>query len=142
MLATCDCQDAFDSLEQLHDPWIKIENPTNRVIAWRLLFPLIWHYGHLPSKLYLAMPWLGCLLALWLIACGNYRRLKNWPETSLAVGVIRRSHGFFVSTGWLAYFDSWFVLGLMAVAFVTIARLPPFVWRYRGSKNASCWGCR
>jgi hypothetical protein len=118
LVATCDCQRAFDSLDQLHDPWMKIENPTNRVIAWRLLFPLVWHYGHLPSELYLAMPWLGCLLALWLIAWCNFRRLQNWPETGVSVALLAALPWLFVSTGWLAYFDSWFVLGLIAIAFV------------------------
>jgi hypothetical protein len=36
----------------------------------------------------------------------------------VAVALLAALPWFFVSTGWLAYFDSWFVLGLVAVAFV------------------------
>jgi hypothetical protein len=113
----CDCYRAFDSLQQLREPWAEIENPTNQVIAWRLLFPLVWHYGDLPTPLYMAMPWLGCLLTLWLVSWCNYRRLHDWFETCLAAMVFATLPWFFVSAGWLTYFDSWLMLGLLALAF-------------------------
>ncbi len=114
----CDCHRAFDSLQQLHDPWAKIESTTNQVIAWRLLFPLVWHYGHLPSELYLGMPWLGCLLTLWLVAWLNRHRLRDWPDTLLSTATFAALPWFFVSTGWLTYFDSWLVLCFLVTAFV------------------------
>ena len=109
---------AFDSVRQLDDPWAPVEHPTNKVIAWRLLFPLIWHYLHLPRWAFLAMPQVGCVLVLWLVAWISHREFRNWPQTWMTTTLFATLLWFFVSTGWLTYFDSWLVLGLLVVAFV------------------------
>jgi len=108
---------AADALRQLQDPFLRPDSPTDRVIAWRLFFPLLGHALRLPPALYLALPHLGCLLVLFLVArillsCG----LGGW-ESLAATTIAATCSWFFVSTGWLAYFDSWYVLGLLLVAF-------------------------
>ena len=116
---------AFDSLRQLRDPWALVVDPVtqvddlvNRVIVWRLLFPLAWHYLNLPAWLYLAMPHMGCVLALWIVAWLTYQRLRDWPQTWMTTALFATLPWFFVSTGWLTYFDSWIVLASVVVAFV------------------------
>jgi tetratricopeptide (TPR) repeat protein len=109
---------AKSAVEQLSNPWGTVENPIHRVIGWRLLFPVVWHYLGLPRWLFLAMPPVGCMLVLWLVACLTHERLHNWPQTALATTLLAALPWFFVSTGWLAYFDSWLVLGLLAAAFL------------------------
>jgi tetratricopeptide (TPR) repeat protein len=113
-----ECHRALDTMTQLDDPWQRIENQSNRVIGWRLFFPLIWHYARLPRTLLLAMPQIGCLLALWLTAWVMRKRLADWPQTWMATTLFAALPWFFVATGWLAYFDSWLVLGLLVAIFV------------------------
>lgn len=109
---------AFSTLEQLRDPWAPVTSPPNVVIAWRLLFPLLWHTLGLPAWAYLALPHAGCLLTLWLMAWLNHRRFGEWSQTLAATALSATLPWFFVSTGWLTYFDSWLVLGLLVVSFV------------------------
>ncbi|HVU87373.1 MAG TPA: tetratricopeptide repeat protein [Pirellulales bacterium] len=106
------------SLAQLDDPWIPIDDADYMVIRWRLLFPLVWHYLQLPPWLYLAMPHLGCLLVCWLVAWIAHQSLGNWLQTWMATVIFAALPWFFVSTGWLAYFDSWLVAGLLAAVFI------------------------
>src|SRR5262245_10979043 len=63
-----ECSRARATLDQIDDPWSPVTNKVHRVIGWRLLFPLTWHYSSLPRWLFFAMPYLGCLLTLWLVA--------------------------------------------------------------------------
>jgi hypothetical protein len=72
------------ALQQLDDPGGPIKNPTHQVIAWRLLFPVIWYFLGLPRWLYLALPHIGCLLSLWLAADLTYQRLGSWWSSWLA----------------------------------------------------------
>ena len=60
---------AIDTLRQLEHPLVPIANPTNIVINWRLLFPMVGHLLRLPPWAFLALPWLGCLLVLGV--CGD-----------------------------------------------------------------------
>lgn len=108
---------AVDALRQLEAPFADIENPSNMVIEWRLFFPLVGHWTGMPWWLYLALPHVGSVLAVaWLI-----RILRDRTgDAAMACGgavAVAASAWFFVSAGWLAYFDAWFVLGLLAVAF-------------------------
>ena len=108
---------AFFALQQLADPWRPIEDPTNRVIEWRLLFPLLGHYLDLPSWLYLALPQAGCLLALGAVTSVAWRVTRDFAST-LGLGVLAATASwFFVASGWLAYFDSWLMLGLLLASF-------------------------
>ncbi len=106
------------ALKQLQDPWAQSDSLSNAVLSWRLLFPLIWHYGRLPPLAYLAMPFLGCVFTLWLAAWLSVRRLGNWRQAWMATALFAALPWFFVSTGWLSYFDSWLMLGLLVVAFL------------------------
>jgi hypothetical protein len=109
---------AVDALEQIKHPFEPVHNPTvNRVITWRLLFPVTWHYLHLPHWLYLATPHLGCLLTLGLIAHLVLQRTGNRWWAFLAALLMATCNWFFVSMGWLAYFDSWAIGGLLLLAF-------------------------
>ncbi len=103
---------------QLDDPWSPVTKDVNKVIQWRLLFPVVWHYLRLPPGLYLAMPQIGCLLACWLTAWLMHKSALTWQQTWLATTLFATCSWFFVSAGWLASFDSWLVLGLVAAAFV------------------------
>jgi hypothetical protein len=105
------------ALVQIEDLRLAIGDRHHTVIAWRLLFPVVWHYLRLPSWLFLAMPAVGCLLALWLVAWLSYARAGNWVETWLTTAIFAGLPWFFVSSGWLAYFDSWLVIGLLISAF-------------------------
>jgi hypothetical protein len=109
---------AVDALEQIGRPFEPVRDPThNRVITWRLLFPLIWHYLHLPNWLYLASPHLGCLLTLGLTVHLVFQRTANRWWAFLAAVLMATCNWFFVSMGWLAYFDSWAIGGLLLLAF-------------------------
>ncbi len=109
---------AISSLAQIDDPWAPVDNELQQVIRWRLLFPLVWHYLALPRWLYLALPQIGCLLALWLTAWLLRERLGNWLQTWMGTTLFAALPWFFVSSGWLTYFDSWLVLGLLVAAFI------------------------
>jgi hypothetical protein len=108
---------AVDTLKQLRDPFVKIENPSNQVINWRLFFPLLGHWLHLPVGIFLALPHLGCVLAVGYLEWLVHRRTGRWLWALLAAGAVASADWFFVSMGWLTYFDSWFVLGLLIVSF-------------------------
>jgi hypothetical protein len=109
---------AVAALHQIEKPWAPIVFELHKVIAWRLLLPVIWHYLNLPFGLYLAMPHLGCLLTLWLTACLVQKRCNNWKYTWMTVALLATLPWFFVSTGWLGYFDSWLALGTLVASCV------------------------
>lgn len=109
---------AAQTLRQIADPWTAVENDVNAVINWRLLFPLAAHYLHLPTPLFLALPAIGCLLTLVLLAHVFARELARPGLAVAATALMATTSWFFTSTGWLAYFDSWYVGGLVLAAFV------------------------
>jgi len=109
---------AYDTRFQLQDPWAPADSASNAVIAWRLLFPLIWYCLSLPYWLYLVVPFVGCVLVLWLVAWIVQQRWQDWPQTFMATALFAALPWYFVSTGWLSYFDSWLVLGLLIVSFI------------------------
>ena len=108
---------AIDTLRQLDNPFVTITNPTNRHINWRLLFPFVGHYLHLSRPVFLALPALGCLFVLGYVAHLVRRESGGWWVAFAAAALSGTTSWFFVSTGWLAYFDSWYVLGLLIAAF-------------------------
>lgn len=105
------------ALRQLEDPWQRIADPTNRVIEWRLLFPVVAHALKLPPGLYLALPALGVLAALGVAAAALWRATKDPLLTLGGTVLAATSSWFFVSTGWLAYFDAWLVAALVLATF-------------------------
>ncbi|WP_422927978.1 tetratricopeptide repeat protein [Singulisphaera sp. PoT] len=129
-----DVNRAIDTLRQVEDPGVRITTPTNRVINWRLLFPALAHYLHLSRTAFLALPFVGVFLALayagWVVAVGSGDRRLAFLATALA----GTASWFFVSTGWLAYFDAWYVLGMLLASFTPsrwilflVALLSPWV---------------
>ncbi len=108
---------AIEALKQLDNPFVKITSSTNRVITWRLLFPILGHYLHLPRLAYLSLPALGCLPVLGYVAYLVRRESGPWWAALAASALTGTTSWFFVSTGWLAYFDSWCVLGMLVAAF-------------------------
>ena len=88
------------------------------VIGWRKLFPFIGHYLHMSHGMYLVLPHIGCLLALWFTAALTYRRLGSWWATLVITTIFTALPWFFVSSSWLADFDSWLMLDLLVAAFV------------------------
>ena len=108
---------AIDTLHQLENPFVRITSASNRVINWRLLFPIIGHYLHLPRWAFLSLPAVGCLLVLGTVAVLVGREARSWWPAIAACVLVATTSWFFVSTGWLAYFDSWYVLGLLVAAF-------------------------
>ena len=108
---------AIDTLRQLEHPLTPIANPTNRVINWRLLFPLVGHLLRLPRWAFLSLPALGCLLVLGYVALLVRREGGTRWTAFAATALTGTTSWFFVSTGWLAYFDSWYVLGLLVATF-------------------------
>src|SRR5689334_11386033 len=53
---------AHEVLRQLADPAYRSANPSNQAINWRLLFPYLGHWLHLPANVFLALPHVGCLV--------------------------------------------------------------------------------
>jgi hypothetical protein len=109
---------AFHALQQLQDPWQRIDDPVNRVIEWRLLWPAIAHALGFSKALYFALPYLGCIAALAGVSTITWRATRDAVPTAAAAVLAATSSWFFVSTGWLAYFDSWLILGLLLASFV------------------------
>ncbi|MCC9601133.1 hypothetical protein LOC67_11295 [Stieleria sp. JC731] len=108
---------AHDTLRQVADPWLTINNSNSRVIQWRLLFPLIGNLLHLRDWQFLCLPLLGCFLTLAYFANTMLHRGAEKLTVLLATTLFAMLPWYFVSTGWLAYFDSWLVLGLLITTF-------------------------
>lgn len=104
-------------LEQLAHPGAEIADPLHRAIQWRLLFPVIGHVLHLPPVVFFSLAHVGCLLVLGYLAGLLRRQGWSWRDTLLATVSFGAASWFFTSTGWLGYFDAWFALGLLLVAF-------------------------
>ena len=108
---------ADDALRQLAHPFAHIGNYTNRVLQWRLFFPLLGHGLALPPKIYLALPHAGCLLVLIFVIRLMRKHGCSWFEGFAAATLLATCSWFFVSTGLLGFFDSWYVLGLLFLVF-------------------------
>ncbi len=108
---------AGEVLLQLRHPLSYQATANNRVIQWRLLFPALGHALRLPDGAYLALPGIGCLLVLTLIAALLLRHGFTVIQALAATLISATCSWFFVSSAWLAYFDSWYVLGLLVTVF-------------------------
>ncbi|MDE3083930.1 MAG: hypothetical protein KGJ37_01760 [Verrucomicrobiota bacterium] len=108
---------ANDALRQLGHPLVHIDSYTNRVLQWRLFFPLLGHALHLPPKIYLALPHVGCLAVLVFIVGLTRKHGFGWLESFAAAALLATCSWFFVSAGLLGFFDSWYVLGLLLLVF-------------------------
>jgi len=112
-------------IAQVENPMVELDDPMHDSIRWRLLFPVVGHLLRLPPALVLAFAPAGCVLLLALLVAGARARGVPWNECALLAIVVGGESWFFTSTGWLGYFDSWLVLGLLAIAF---ARSRAIVW--------------
>ncbi len=108
---------AGDALRQVAHPLVHIDSRVNSVLEWRLLFPMLGHLLRLPDVVYLALPHLGALIALGFVVALARRHGLGWPRAIACAAILATSDWFFVSVGWLGYFDSWCILALLLVAF-------------------------
>lgn len=108
---------ANDTLRQLDAPLAGPKDNSNLVIRWRLFFPALGHFLRLPPWAFLTLPMVGCLLVLAFVAAAL--RGENWDFTTTLGGTVLAAtcSWFFVSTGWLAYFDAWAVLCGLILSF-------------------------
>jgi len=107
---------ALSTMKKIEHPFQFIANQDS-MCHWRLLFPLLGHYLYIPRFLFLCLPHLGCLL---VFAFTVHLVCKSTNDRLIALGtavLMGTSSWFFVSTGWLTYFDSWYLLGLLIVGF-------------------------
>ena len=108
---------AGDALRQLEHPLVHMDSRVNSVLEWRLLFPALGHALRLPDVVYLALPHAGALLALCFVVGIARRHGLGWPRAIACATILATSDWFFVSVGWLGYFDSWCILALLLVVF-------------------------
>jgi hypothetical protein len=108
---------AREVLTQLDDPRVVITSSTNRVIYWRPFFPAIAHYLHLPQRVFLALPFLGCLAAAAVVYAVLAREFPLRRQAFYGTVSACAASWFFVSTGWLTYNDSWIVFALLGTVF-------------------------
>jgi tetratricopeptide (TPR) repeat protein len=108
---------AYSILKQLENPLVAISEYTNKIVERQILFPVIGYLLKLPPTVFLSIPFIGCFLALGCAARLFYEELDDKRLTPLLLMMFSSTSWFFVSTGWLAYFDSWYVLGLVLIAF-------------------------
>ena len=104
-------------LLQVEHPGIEIPDKLHAAIQWRLLFPVIGHVLHLPPVIFFALADIGCVVVLAFIVTVLRRRGASFGFAGLAALVFGAGSWYFTSVCWLGYFDSWFVLGLLLVAF-------------------------
>ncbi|MBV8780125.1 MAG: tetratricopeptide repeat protein, partial [Phycisphaerae bacterium] len=68
--------------------------------------------------LYMAIPHLGCLVVLGLVAHLVLHQTRRGDWAFYGAALAATGSWFFVSTGWLTYADSWYLLGLLIVSFL------------------------
>lgn len=108
---------AVDALQQIRNPFAPIDHPSNDVLQWRLLFPLLAYCLAIPDFVYLILPHIGCVVTLGWVAKLMLDHTGSGWIAFLGAVMIGTTSWFFVSTGWLAYFDSWYILGLLLASF-------------------------
>ena len=109
---------AIDTLRQLDNPFVPITNPTNRRHQLAVALP---DRRALPAPAALGVPcFAGARVSAGARVRGPHlvrRESGAWWVALAAAALSGTTSWFFVSTGWLAYFDSWYVLGLLVAAF-------------------------
>ena len=108
---------AVDALRQNRNPFAPIDHPSNDVLQWRLMFPLMAYCLAIPDSVYLVIPHIGCVVTLGWVAKLMLDSTGSGWFAFLGAIMMGTTSWFFVSTGWLAYFDSWYILGLLLTAF-------------------------
>lgn len=102
---------------QVADPFVAIDNRVHKVLRWRLLIPLVGHHLGMSAGAVLGLAHVGCLVVIAVVVRLGRTRGFSWSESAMLAIVFATSAWFFVGTGWLGYYDSFLVLGLLTVAF-------------------------
>lgn len=114
---------AVDTWKIVVDPDAKIENESNQVVRWRLLFPRLAYYLGLPRWMFMSLAPLGCAATLAFLASLMLRETGSRRNAFLATVAVGAGSWYFTSMGWLTYMDSWYILGLLAASFVRSYRV-------------------
>jgi len=104
--------------KQVAQPFVEVDDPIHKIVRWRLLMPALGHWLGLPAGVVLALAPIGCAVVLGLVVGLGRARGYPWAECAMLAVVVGASAWFFTSTGWLGYYDSWLILGLVTVACV------------------------
>jgi tetratricopeptide (TPR) repeat protein len=104
-------------LHQIEAPFERITVASDQVIQWRLLFPLLGHYLHLPKTVMWLLPWVGCLLALAVAARMLWEHSKDRRLVWLGTLLAATCSWHFVATGWAFYYDGWLMAAVLLAAF-------------------------
>jgi hypothetical protein len=104
-------------LHQIEAPFDRITVASDQVIQWRLLFPLLGHYLHLPKTVMWILPWVGCLLALAVAARMLWTQTKDKELVWIGTLLMVTCSWYFVATGWAFYFDGWLMAALLLASF-------------------------
>lgn len=102
-----------------------LPDPLHAAIQWRLLFPVLGRVLPLPAPWFFALADAGCLLTLAYLITLLRRAAAGWTACAAITLALGAASWFFTSTGWLGYFDAWFALALLIVAFARDVR---WVW--------------
>jgi hypothetical protein len=92
-----------------------ITDPIHGLIRWRLLFPGLAHFLHLPPWLHLALYPLGTLASAIAMVWFWAKSGATWFNSFIVSLAITANAWFFTGTCWLAYGDAWVVFGLIVV---------------------------
>jgi hypothetical protein len=110
-------------LHQIEQPFDRITVASDQVIQWRLLFPLLAHWLHLPVPVVWVLPWVGCLLALATAAQLLWTHTRDVRLVWLGTLLTATCSWYFVATGWVFYFDGWLLAAMLLAAFARSRRL-------------------
>ena len=115
------CERGYYVAKQALDLTTEIKDPNHKIVRWRLLMPAIGHFLKLPIWLTLGLAQIGCLVFVAVLVAIGFDRFggRNYVAADvLCLAIVGgASTPFFVSMGWLGYYDSWLGVALLAVAF-------------------------
>jgi hypothetical protein len=120
LLACPELHRLYFLLQQLAHPWSYLPDLAaynNIVIEWRLLFPVLGHYLGMSPTLFFALPHVGCVATLILVAYILHQRTGRFPIVLSGTLLAATCSWFFVSTAWLGYADSWLIFALVLASF-------------------------
>lgn len=102
----------------LNDP---IDDVNHKIVRWRLFFPALGHFLHLPAWFLLGLSHVGAFFLIlslvnlgWSFSADHHHRLLAGFCFAIIVGA---TAPFITSMGLLGYYDSWLALGLVTIAF-------------------------
>lgn len=117
---------AFYVLVQLQNsPFVKIPDIGSNVLEWRLLFPVVGYIFHIHWIPFFALAHASVLALLLYVAHVVYARTRSWWAAAIATALAATSSAFFISTGFLGYFDAAMTLALLVTCF---SRRRVFIW--------------